>query len=101
MSCPKLVLSRRAQGDISAILRYTAERWGMPQLLAYRQKLDQALQRLRQDPLLGKVDQSLPETYRLWLVGSHVIVYRLKPDCIQVIRVLHQRMMVARHLTSS
>jgi len=34
-------------------LRYTGETWGEAQLLIYRDKLNEALQTLRRDPLIG------------------------------------------------
>ena len=48
-----LKLSPEAQEDFIGILRYTGERWGHEQLLAYRDKLNDALMLLHQNPQLG------------------------------------------------
>ena len=100
MSSPKsyLKLSPEAQKDFTSILRYTGERWGHEQLLAYRDKLNDALMLLGQNPQLGHQSRELPGTHRLYFVGSHVIVYRTQQDITEVVRILHQRMSITRHM---
>lgn len=68
------------------------------QLRIYRDKLDEALQLLARNPNMGHHRADLPETHRLYLVVSHVIVYREIDSAIAVVRILHQRMSLARHL---
>ena len=94
----RLIVSPSAQQDIIGILRYTGETWGKNKLLIYRNKIDEALKNIRQNPLLGHVSADLPATHRLYLVGSHVVVYRMQGDLISVIRVLHKRMSITRHV---
>ncbi len=93
-----LTLSPKAEQDIENILRYTGEAWGEKQLLIYRDKLADALEMLRANPAIGHQTPPLPETHRLYPLGSHVIVYRTNEFVIGVIRILHQRMSVTRHL---
>jgi toxin ParE1/3/4 len=99
MSSPnyRLVLSPRAEQDIESILRYTGETWGERQLIVYRDKTADALDTLHRNPGSGHLSADLPDTHRLYPVGSHVIVYRVKQHIIEVIRVLHKRMSLARH----
>jgi len=99
MSFPeyRLFVSPRAQQDIASILRYTGKTWGRNQLLTYRDKLDEAVKTIGQNPNLGHGSPELPETHRLYFVGSHVVIYRTQDDMILVVRVLHQRMSVVRH----
>ncbi len=94
----KLTLSPLARQDFIDILRYTGEKWGKAQLLIYRDKINSALQAIGHDPHLGQVRDDLPMTHRAWLVGSHIIVYRIRPNDIAVVRILHQRMSLSRHL---
>ena len=94
----QLIVSPQAQQNIIDILRYTGETWGQNQLLIYRDKIDEALNNICQNPLLGHVNSELPATHRLYLVGSHVVVYRMKGDLISVVRILHQRMSLTRHV---
>jgi len=98
MSSPELVLSPEARKDFTSILRYTGEHWGREQLVVYRDKLNDALLLLRRNPLLGRKSEDLPDSHRLYFVGSHVIVYRLRPQATEVVRILHQRMCLARHI---
>jgi toxin ParE1/3/4 len=102
MSSPEhprqLVLSPRARQDFIDILRYTGERWGPGQMHSYRDRIDDALQLISRNPSMGHRTPDLPATHRLYLVGSHVIVYREQASTIAVVRILHQRMDRARHV---
>jgi toxin ParE1/3/4 len=100
MSAPeiRLKLSRKARADFTGILQYTGETWGQKQLLVYRDLLAAALETLRGAPNLGRRHADLPPIHRVYLVGSHVIVYRLKGSVLWVARILHQRMSLARHV---
>ena len=93
-----LRLSPIARDDFIGILRYTGETWGHDQLVAYRDKLDGALQAIARNPALGHRRDDLPTTHQAYLVGSHVIVYRVEADSVGVVRILHQRMSLPRHV---
>ena len=92
-----LVLSPKARQDLVDILRYTGETWGPTQLLVYRDKINDALQAINQNPQLGHRRDDLAATHLAYLVGSHVIIYRTGADSIGVVRILHQRMSLAKH----
>ncbi len=94
----RVVLSPRARQDFIDILRYTGETWGKGQLHIYRDKINDALQAVGQKPESGHHRGELPETPLAYLVGSHVIVYRTGSDPVGVVRILHQRMSLARHV---
>ena len=100
MSSPeyRLALSPKAEQDIENILRHTGETWGQAQLFTYRDNLAEALTTIRDNPAIGHTSDELPETHRLFLVGSHVIVYRLRPQVIWIVRILHQRMSLRQHV---
>lgn len=91
-------LSPKARQDFIDILRFTGETWGRDQLLAYRDKINDALKSIADNPQLGHHRDDLPPTHLLCLVGSHVIVYRMDADSIGVVRILHQRMSLNRHI---
>jgi len=40
----------------------------------------------------------LPSTHLAYLVGSHIIDYRVNVDSIGIVRILHQRMSLAKHV---
>ena len=91
-------LAPKARQDFIDILRYTGETWGQAQLLTYRDQINDALQAISQNPQLGHGRNDLPATHLAYLVGSHVIVYRVGTDSLGVVRILHQRMSLARHV---
>jgi toxin ParE1/3/4 len=94
----RVILSPKARQDFIDILRYTGETWGKGQLHIYRDKINDALQSNRQRPEAGHHRDDLPATHFAYLVGSHVIVYRTGGDTIGVVRILHQRMSLGRHV---
>jgi toxin ParE1/3/4 len=93
-----LKLAPKARQDFIDLLRYTGETWGQAQLLTYRDKINVALQLISQNPHLGHARSDLPATHLAYLIGSHVIVYRVGADSLGVVRILHQRMSLARHV---
>ena len=95
---PQFKLSPKARQDFIDILRYTGETWGENQLLTYRDKINDALQAIGHNPQLGHRRDDLPSTHQAYLVGSHVIVYRTREDSVAVVRILHQRMSLAKHV---
>ncbi len=95
-----LELSPKARQDFIDILRYTGETWGATQLSAYRDLVNASLQAIGHNPQVGHGRDDLPSTHLAYLVGSHIIIYRISADSnsIGVVRILHQRMSVARHI---
>jgi len=93
-----LQLSPRARQDFVDILRYTGETWGQNQLLIYRDKINDALNAISQNPELGHGREDLPSTHSAYLVGSHIIIYRVSAESIGIVRILHQRMSAAKHI---
>jgi len=91
-------LSPRARQDFVDILRYTGETWGQNQLLAYRDKIKDALTAIADNPEIGQHRDDLPSTHSAYFVGSHIIIYRIIGDSIGLVRILHQRMSVAQHI---
>jgi toxin ParE1/3/4 len=85
----RITLSRKARSDFIGILRYTGETWGRVQLLVYRDLLDKALETIRRNPEAGHGHDDLPVTLRIYVVGSHVIVYRVEAT-VSVARILHR-----------
>ena len=95
---PPLRLFPIARDDFIGIPRCTGETSGHDQLVAYRDKLDGALPAIARNPALGHRRNDLPPTHQAYLVGPHVIVYRVEADSVGVVRILHQRMSLPRHL---
>ncbi|MDP0500303.1 MAG: type II toxin-antitoxin system RelE/ParE family toxin [Verrucomicrobiota bacterium JB022] len=57
-----------------------------------------AIKDLERFPDLGFSCAYVRVGYRKYPVGRHVIYYRVQPDALEVVRILHQRMDVERYL---
>ncbi|WP_454296197.1 type II toxin-antitoxin system RelE/ParE family toxin [Salana multivorans] len=91
-------LTPAAQRDLSSIWDYTEERWDVRQAETYVDDIRAAVQRIADDPRHGRSCDEIREGYRRYGIGSHVLFYRQRPDGVDVIRMLHQRMDPTRHL---
>ena len=91
-------LAPKAQQDLIDILRYTGETWGQAQLLTYRDKINEALRAISANPQLGHRRGVLPATRLACLVGSQIVVYRIVAAKLGIVRILHQRMSLIRHV---
>jgi plasmid stabilization system protein ParE len=103
-------LSAPAEDDIEAILRYTAERFGVAQMRRYEGLMAAALVRLQGGPDApgARRRDDLGAGIRLLHIGQrgrparHFVVFRVvegpgRPT-IRVVRILYDAMDLARHL---
>lgn len=95
----RVVRSGRAGRDLDDIFDHTARRWGADQAERYLRELDAACQRLAEYPLLGSAADLVRPGYRRLASGRHVIYFRVHPDEVLIVRVLHQRMDAGRHFS--
>ncbi|HSI01933.1 MAG TPA: type II toxin-antitoxin system RelE/ParE family toxin [Reyranella sp.] len=89
--------SRRAKADIDGIWQYTVDHWGAEQAGLYLELIDAAIDTISADPKLGRSCSEIRRGYRKYLVGSHVVFYRMRDREVFIVRVLHQRMDAERH----
>jgi toxin ParE1/3/4 len=95
----RYVLSPAAQADLEQIWEYSCERWSDEQAEKYVREIQRGIERIVDDPLIGRPCEEVRAGYRRHAVGSHALYYRIASgDLIDVVRVLHQRMDVDRHL---
>lgn len=95
----RYVLSPAAQLDLEQIWDYTCERSGDDQAEKYVREIERAIQRVMQNPMIGRACDEVRAGYRRHAVGSHTLYYRLAgADVVDVVRILHHRMDVDRHL---
>lgn len=90
-------LSPLAEADLEAIWRYTVENWSVKQAETYHADILDAFEGLASGLKLGR-HADVREGYFKYAVGSHMIYYRQLDTEIAIIRILHQRMDVSRHL---
>jgi toxin ParE1/3/4 len=90
-------LSPLAESDLEEIWLYTFKNWSLEQADRYQADIAAAFDELAARRKTGRrVD--IREGYFKYAVGAHVIFYRPSDSGIDIIRVLHQRMEVSRHL---
>jgi toxin ParE1/3/4 len=93
------LLSPAAQADLEQIWDYTRGRWGVDQAEEYLRELQRAIERAAANPRIGRACDEIRPGYRKLAAGSHTLFYRVTAEAvIDVVRVLHQRMDVDRHL---
>jgi toxin ParE1/3/4 len=92
-------LTRAARTDLKSIASYTQHRWGKQQRKLYVKQFDDAFHMLAENPETGVTCDFIKQGYRKFPNGSHVIFYRsLEAGAIQIVRILHKRMDVARQM---
>lgn len=88
-------LTRKARADLADIWNYTADLWGIAQAERYIRQIEMELTAASQGTALARPIDAY------WRVksGHHICIFRKLPDCdIEIIRILHERMDIDRHL---
>ena len=93
----KYILSKAAQNSLNDICAYTLDNLGGKQTRRYLEKLRIRMQFLADEPEQGKPRDELKVGYFSYFEGSHTIYYRIQPNYIDIIDVLHQSMDPERH----
>jgi toxin ParE1/3/4 len=95
----RYIFSLRAEADLDDIITFTIDRWNKAQADRYLAALDDCCQRLADNPLIGRACDELLPGLRRMEQGSHVAFYRQRDYGVRIIRILHKRMLPARHIT--
>lgn len=91
-------LSPRAKQDLLEIWLYTRDTWSTTQADSYYGELVTSMKALAMGAKRGKSIDDIHSGYFSSASGSHRIIYRHANRQVLVIRILHQRMNVRRHL---
>ena len=86
-----------AQTDLSEIITYTLEKWGIDQASIYIDGLEVLAQSLADTPKIGKACNNLSEGLRAFPFQSHILYYLEEPHGITIVRVLHKNMAPKLH----
>lgn len=92
-------LSAKAASDLEAIYEYTILRFGLDQARVYLLGLHEQCQVLAEQPARGRQADVLAPGLRRWEYHSHIVFYMPREQGIRIVRVLHQRMDVRRHVS--
>jgi toxin ParE1/3/4 len=90
-------LSPLAETDLEEIWLYTFRTWSVEQADSCHVSLIAAFEGLAAGRKKGR-SVDIRDGYFKYAVGAHLVFYRMTGACVDVIRVLHQRMDVSRHL---
>lgn len=90
-------LSPAAQRDLDEIWDYSEENWGLRKAQNYVEAIRDTLTAVATGKR-NKNPVSVSEGYFKCAVGSHMVFYRTGVNSLDVIRILHSRMDVERHL---
>ncbi len=105
----KYRLSSKAQLQYSQILSYTLDKFGEIGHQNYSSLLKQALHKISVEPY-GKHSKERSEirkgvmSIHLRNINSevkkprHLIMYRIKPDYVEIIAILHDQMEISKHI---
>jgi len=98
MSLPKyrLELTDAARLDFDDILLYTLLRWGEQQMNDYSDLIDRAFASIEANPNVAATHAVVD--YKCFRAGEHLIFYRVHQMTVFVVRILHSRMDIGRHL---
>lgn len=91
-------LSPLAESDLEDIWLYTFKAWSVAQADSYISDIIKACDDLALDNKKGREIENMRAGYFKYAIGSHFIFYRYKASKLEIIRILHQRMDVERHL---
>jgi toxin ParE1/3/4 len=95
----RYLLSPAARADLEQIWDYTHDRWGVDEAEEYLRELQRAIERAAANPPIGRACDEIRPGYRKLVAGSHTLFYPVSAEgIINVVRVLHQRMGLDRHL---
>ena len=94
------ILRPGAVRDIEQIWTYTANRWGAAQAERYIRQIRDACATLATGEHTGTDASDVLPAYRKIRAGRHIVFFRAQPDgVVEIVRILHERMDAASHLT--
>jgi toxin ParE1/3/4 len=86
-----LVLTPEARSDLSDILLYTEQQWGLAQVRSYNAQLRAAFEQLTQYPDMGVLRPEFGPGTRSYRVRQHAVIYRPSDTELRIVRILHIR----------
>jgi len=82
-------LSPEADQDLEDIFDYTEREFGSNQAIDYLSGFDDLFAKLVNSPELGKEREEIREGLRSLLKEKHIVFYRILPNRIRIVRILH------------
>ena len=93
---PEYRLAPKARQDMETAWLYSLTQWGVQQTERYIDDLTEVFKFLASNPKAGTACENIRAGYRKHPVIRHVVYYRETAYGVEVIRVLHDRMLASR-----
>ena len=90
-------LAPKARDDMEAVWLYSLAQWGARQTERYIDDLTKTFTFLAATPKAGTLCEYIRPGYRRYPVIRHVVYYRMTEYGIEIMRVLHDRMLASRN----
>ena len=87
----RVFISARARADVLRIYSYLVDRNPMAADRAV-ERIERKLEQLRHFPFIGPERPGLAAGIRAAVVGTHLIIYRVDPEAVIVLRIIDGRM---------
>jgi toxin ParE1/3/4 len=84
-------LSKEAEQQFDNIILYSLETWGPERAVKTRLALTDAFNVISRHPRIGELELRRSGEYRKKFVNPHYVYYRIEPDHVEVVRIIHQR----------
>jgi len=96
----KYKISKKAGMDMENIWLYTFEKWSLEQADRYYNLIINEIENITKFPESGENYDDIRKGYKRTRIKSHFIFYKInaKDECIEIIRILHQRMDIPSRL---
>lgn len=94
----ELEVTPRAELDMAEIFEYTYENWGIIQADRYQDELFEGMQIILDNPEIGEAYHHQKRSYRKLHVNRHLLFYRIESQTCIIIRILHDKMDIIRHI---
>ena len=94
----KFRLRPKAEEDLENIYEYSYQKFGSARADKYIRDLDDAFNKLADEPSLGSDYSHVRPDLVAYRVASHVFFFKPSVDGITILRVLHKSMDYGRHL---
>ena len=94
-----LEFTKAAVSDLQSIRNYTLEKWGPEQEQKYLDSLWTKFEEILSNPQRWRSREDLFPGCQIAAEGRHVILFRVKSNTLQLVRILHSAMDFKRHIS--
>jgi toxin ParE1/3/4 len=94
----RFILSEAAKNDLQEIYDFGIFKFGHSQAAKYLEGIQVHFEKISKNPDIGRRRNEIKLELFSFPYSSHIIFYRILPDRIRIVRVLHGRRDLPKHL---